>query len=161
MIIICDTSPLIALSLCNELRFLDILFKDVIVPEKVFDEIMGPGKPEAEKIAAWVQGKVQKAAKEQMRRALALSLDAGESEAIALFWEKSADFLLIDEQKGRRIAARHGIKVVGTLGILLLAKQKGLVKVIKPHIELLRRSSIRISEYLYQKALEIAGEAPL
>jgi predicted nucleic acid-binding protein len=137
-----------------------MLFKDVIVPEKVFDEIIGPGKPETEKIAAWAKGKVQKAAKEQMQQALNFSLDAGESEAIALFWERSADFLLIDEQKGRRIATQHGIKVIGTLGILVLAKQKGLIKVIRPYIELLRRSSIRVSNYLYQKALEIAGEAP-
>jgi predicted nucleic acid-binding protein len=158
MIIVCDSSPLVALSLCKGLRFLDLLFKDVIVPRNVYNEINKAGKPETGNIAAWAKGKVQQAGSQQMLRALGFSLDAGESEAIALFWEKSGDFLLIDEQKGRKIAVRNGIKVIGTLGILLLAKQNGLIKTIRSPIELLRRSPIHISDRLYQKALEMAGE---
>jgi predicted nucleic acid-binding protein len=159
MIIVCDSSPLVALSLCKGLRFLDLLFKDVIVPQNVYNEINEAGKPEMGTITAWAKGKVQRAGNMQMLQALGLSLDAGESEAIALYWEKSGDLLLIDEQKGRRIAARNSIKIIGTLGILLLAKRKGRIKTIKFPIELLRRSSIRISDRLYQKALEMAGEA--
>jgi predicted nucleic acid-binding protein len=158
MIIVCDSSPLVALSLCKGLCFLDLLFKDVIVPQNVYNEIDEPGKPETENITAWAKNKVQRAGNQQMLQALSLSLDAGESEAIALYWEKSGDFLLIDEQKGRKIAARNGIKIIGALGILLLAKQKGLIKTIRSSIELLRRSPIRISDRLYQKALEMAGE---
>jgi predicted nucleic acid-binding protein len=158
MIIICDSSPLVALSLCKGLRFLDLLFKDVIVQQYVYHEINEPGKPETENITLWAKGKVQQAGNQQMLQALGLSLDPGESEAIALYWEKSGDLLFIDEQKGRRIASRNGIKVIGTLGILLLAKQKGLIKSIKSPIQLLRRSPIRISDRLYQKALEMAGE---
>jgi predicted nucleic acid-binding protein len=158
MLIVCDSSPLVALSLCNELGLLDLLFKDVIVPEKVYAEINEPGKPEAETVTAWAQGKVRRAGNRQMLQALGLALDAGESEAIALYWETSADFLLIDEQRRRKIAAQNDIKVIGTLGILLLAKQKGLITAVKPLIELLYQSSIRISNYLYQKTLEMAKE---
>jgi predicted nucleic acid-binding protein len=159
MIIVCDSSPLVALSLCKGLRFLDLLFKDVIVPQNVYNEINEPGKPETENITAWAKGKVQQAVNQQLLQALSFSLDAGESEAIALYWEKSGDFLLIDEQKGRKIAARNGIKIIGALGILLLAKRQGLITTIKTPIELLRHSSIRISDRLYQKALEMADEA--
>jgi predicted nucleic acid-binding protein len=159
MIIVCDSSPLVALSLCKGLGFLELLFTDVIVPQNVYNEINEPGKPETENITAWAKGKVQRAGNQQMLQALSLSLDAGESEAIALYWEKSGDFLLIDEQKGRKIALRNNMKVIGSLGILLLAKQKGLIKTIGPHIELLHRSPIRISDRLYQRALAIAGEA--
>jgi predicted nucleic acid-binding protein len=159
MIIVCDSSPLVALSLCKGLRFLDLLFKDVIGPQNVYDEINEPGKPETENITAWAKNKVQRAGNQQMLQALSLSLDAGESEAIALYWEKSGDFLLIDEQKGRRIAARNGIKIIGALGILLLAKQKGHIKTIRSSLEMLRRSPIRISDRLYAKVLEIAGES--
>jgi predicted nucleic acid-binding protein len=158
MIIVCDASPLIALSLCNKLDLLDTLFKEVVLPERVYQEVSREGKPEAGKIAAWARGKVQKVGKQPLFQAINLSLDAGESEAITLYWEKAADFLLIDEQRGRRIAAQNGIKIIGTLGILLLAKEKGLVDVIKPFLDQLWASPIRISDSLYQDILKLAGE---
>jgi predicted nucleic acid-binding protein len=158
MLIICDSSPLVALSLCNELSLLDTLFNDVVVPEKVYNEINKTGKPEAGNIAAWAQGKVRRAGNQQVLQAINITLDSGESEAIALYWENEADFLLIDEQKGRKIAAQNGIKIIGTLGVLLLAKQKGLITAVKPFVGLLRQSPVRISDYLYQKILEMAKE---
>jgi predicted nucleic acid-binding protein len=158
MLIICDSSPLVALSLCKELRLLDTLFSEVIVPEQVYNEINKPGKPEAGNITAWARGKVRQAGNQQMLQAINLTLDSGESEAIALYWEKAADFLLIDEQRGRKIAAQSGIKIIGTLGVLLLAKRKGFISAIRPFVDLLRRSPVRISDYLYQKTLEIAEE---
>jgi predicted nucleic acid-binding protein len=158
MIIVCDASPLIALSLCDKLELLDILFKEVLIPEMVYKEVSREGKPESGKIAAWAQGKVQKAEKQPLFQVVNLSLDAGESEAISLYWEKSADFLLIDEQRGRRIAAQSGIKIIGTLGILLLAKEKGLVNAVKPFLDQLWESPIRISDTLYQDILRLANE---
>jgi predicted nucleic acid-binding protein len=158
MLIICDSSPLVALSLCKELRLLDALFGNVIVPEKVYNEINKLGKPEAGNIAAWAQGKIHRAENQQIEEALNLSLDAGESEAIALYWEKSADFLLIDEQKGRKIAVQKGIRIIGTVGILLRAKQECLITTVRPFVDLLRNSPIHISDDLYRKALELARE---
>jgi predicted nucleic acid-binding protein len=158
VIIVCDASPLIALSLCDKLDLLDTIFKEVVVPEMVYQEVSREGKPEAGKIAAWAQGKVQKAGKQPLFQAVNLSLDAGESEVIALYWERSADFLLIDEQRGRRIAAQSGIKIIGTLGILLLAKEKGLVNAVKPFLDQLWESPIRISDFLYQDILKLANE---
>jgi hypothetical protein len=58
MIIVCDASPLIALSVCDKLDLLDTLFKEVVIPEGVYSEVSREGKPEAGKIAAWAQGKV-------------------------------------------------------------------------------------------------------
>jgi predicted nucleic acid-binding protein len=158
MIIVCDASPLIALSLCNKLDLLDTLFKEVVIPEQVYHEAILEGKPEAGKIAVWAQGKVQRAEKQPLFQAINLSLDVGESEAITLYWEKSADFLLIDERRGRRIAAQNSIKNIGTLGILLLAKEKGLIDMVKPFWDQLWASPIRISNSLYQNILNLAGE---
>jgi predicted nucleic acid-binding protein len=130
----------------------------VIIPEMVYKEVSREGKPEAGKIVAWAQGKVQKTGKQPLFQAVNLSLDAGESEAIALYWERCADFLLIDEQRGRRLAAQSGIKIIGTLGILLLAKEKGLVNAVKPFLDQLWESPIRISDLLYQDILKLANE---
>jgi predicted nucleic acid-binding protein len=158
MIIVCDASPLIAFSICDKLDLLDTLFKEVVIPEMVYTEVSPEGKPEASKIAAWAQGKIQKAGKQSLFQVVNLNLDAGESEAIALYWEKSADFLLIDEQRGRRLATQSGIKIIGTLGILLLAKEKGLVNAVKPFLDQLWESPIRISNLLYQDILKLANE---
>jgi predicted nucleic acid-binding protein len=158
MIVICDASPLVALSLCDKLDLLDAIFQEVVVPITVYREASMEGKPESDKIAAWAQGKVQKAASQPLVQAVNISLDAGESEAITLYWEKSADFLLIDEKRGRRIAAQEGIKIIGTLGLLLLAKDKGLVSAIKPFLDKLLNSPIRLSDTLYRDILNLAIE---
>jgi predicted nucleic acid-binding protein len=85
-------------------------------------------------------------------------LGKGETEAIALYWEKSADYLLVDEDKGRRFAKNNGITVIGSLGILLLAKEKRLITSVRPFIQILRASNIRIAEFLYQSILRLAKE---
>jgi predicted nucleic acid-binding protein len=99
MIIVCDCSPLVALSLCDQLSLLDRIFNDVVIPEQVYKEASVTGKPEAAKIAAYSQGKVLRAEKPKPDRLQRISLDKGEAEAIALYWEKSADYLLIDEDR--------------------------------------------------------------
>jgi len=158
MIVICDASPLIALSVVNKLDLLECLFEKVLVPVSVFNELTIAGKPEALRLAAWMQGKVFAAEDKQLVRSFSLSLDIGESEAMALYFEKKADYLLIDEKKGRKIAAYNKMNVVGSLGILLLSKQKGLIPSVKPLLECLQQSYIRISGKLYLKTLELAKE---
>ena len=75
-----------------------------------------------------------------------------------LYFEKKADFLLIDEKKGRKIAAYNKINIIGSLGILLLSKQKDLIPLVKPFLNCLQQSHIRISDELYLKTLELAEE---
>ena len=82
-------------------------------------------------------------------------MDRGESEAIALMNEIGADYLLIDERIGTRVARTYGIQTIGLLGILIKCKQKGIVESIKPIIQKLRtEAGFWISEKLYQRILE-------
>jgi predicted nucleic acid-binding protein len=158
MLITCDSSPLIALAKCDKLYILDSLFDKVIIPKQVYHEFSVSGKPQAVVIAEWAVGKIDEPGEANLLRANALSLGPGETAAIALYWEKSADFLLIDERKGRRIAAQNGIKIIGIAGILLAAKNKGLIDQVKPFLDLLLNSSYYISNTLYQIALKSAKE---
>lgn len=87
-----------------------------------------------------------------------LKLDLGESEAIVLANNIDADLIIIDERKARRIAKDIGLNVTGTLGILVEAKQRGLVKELKPLLDKLIKNKIRISKKLYQDILELANE---
>jgi predicted nucleic acid-binding protein len=120
MIVVCDSSPVIALALCDCLPLLDTLFHEVGIPHRVYEEMTISGKPEAKKIAAWGQGKAAAVKDMRLRNAFGLVLDAGESEAMALYWEKGADFLLIDEKKGRTIAIQSGMQITGSLGVFAL-----------------------------------------
>jgi predicted nucleic acid-binding protein len=158
MRIVCDASPVIALALCDKLAVLDKLFDDALIPLSVFNELTVPNKHAADKIALWARGRTVEASDKDLVRSFSMVLDAGEAEAIALYKEKGAAYLLIDEKKGRKIASRHGVKIIGTLGVLLAAKEKGLLELIKPSIEMLQKTPLRISDALFQKALDLAGE---
>jgi len=67
-------------------------------------------------------------------------------------------FYLIDEKRGRIIALRNGIKTIGTVGILLSAKQRGLIMQVKPLLDILVNNGFRISDTFYQQILGRAGE---
>jgi predicted nucleic acid-binding protein len=158
MIVVCDSSPVIALATLDALDLLDKLFEEVVIPHHVFDEMTIPGKPESVRIRLWAEGKVVESKDRLLMQAFNLTVDAGEAEAMSLYRERNADFLLIDEKKGRRIALHNHIQVIGSLGILLLSKQRGLLAAIKPLLDVLQQSHIRISHELYRKALTLAGE---
>jgi predicted nucleic acid-binding protein len=158
VIIVCDTSPIVALVVCGKLDLLDRLFSEVYIPKSVYDELTVSDKPGAAEISEWAIGKVRSVQDTQLDRVLSLGLDLGEAEALALYWKKAADYLLIDEKRGRTIAVLNGVNAIGTLGILLLAKSKGLLPLIKPSLDLLKKSSIRISSNLYERVLVAAGE---
>lgn len=88
-------------------------------------------------------------------------LDLGESEAIYLSDSGKADLLLMDEERGREVAMRMGIRVMGTIGILTLVHEDGLMskEEIRSAIEVLRDSGRHISERLYEQLLRLIDKS--
>jgi predicted nucleic acid-binding protein len=85
-------------------------------------------------------------------------LDRGEAEVIVLAREISADWVIIDEEAGRSYARHFNLTLTGTLGILLRAKQDGLIPEIKPLLERLLASGVWVSKWVFDDVLALAGE---
>ncbi|MCK7575044.1 MAG: DUF3368 domain-containing protein [Chromatiales bacterium] len=157
MILVADCSALIALATCDALPLLDQLFGQVVVPEAVYREAVVGSKPEAERLRHYLHGRVH-ALDPELPILLDGFSDAGETEAMLLYRQLRADYLLIDDRRGRRMAQINNIQVIGSLGVLLGAKRAGLIEVVKPYVQRLSASDLYLSDTLVSTVLEIAGE---
>ena len=158
MIIISDTSPITNLYQVGQLSLLQQLYGRVIIPPAVWDELSS--LTEQAKLLEdepWLEV----VAPTDMKRLSLLSdqLDPGEAEAIVLAFELEADYLLIDEQTGRKVAQEQGLRITGVLGLLLQAKKQNLIQSVKPLIDrLVQEVGFRIHPDLVKRVLELAGE---
>ena len=89
---------------------------------------------------------------------LELQIDKGESSAIALALEIPGSTVILDDFKARKIAIKLGIQVTGTLGVIIRARQKGIISSIKPILGKLKQTNFRLSTELESEALMMAGE---
>lgn len=162
MIVISDTTPLISLMKIESLDILEKMYKEIIVPKAVYDELIINMDYQSEidiiQKCTFLQTKIVKENLSVSLLQKQLKLDLGESEAIVLANSIDADLIIIDERKARRIAKDIGLNVTGTLGILVEAKQHGLVKELKPLLDKLIKNEIRISKKLYQDILGLVNE---
>ena len=157
MIIVADASPLVALAVCDCLHILENLFEEVKVAQAVYDEVTVKNKPSANKLNEYLQGKVSNLTLDDYIIS-GDTLDEGELKSIALYKQLDADYLLIDEKAGRRVAKLNQIKIIGSLGVLIEAKKKGILPILRPKIEILRESKIHFSNSLLDYALRAVNE---
>ena len=159
--IVSNTSPIINLACIDRLDLLPSLFGEIVVPDAVFHEIAvavpnAPGASDV-RMAPWIHR--HSVANQPLVASLRLELDPGEAEAIACALEANARLLLIDERRGRLVAQRLGLSVMGLVGALLLARKQGLIESIRPLLDDLRRvAGFWVSDVLYHRALYDAGE---
>jgi predicted nucleic acid-binding protein len=85
-------------------------------------------------------------------------LGQGELEAMALCKRLQADRMLVDDYRARKVAHLNDIEVIGSLGILLRAKEVGLITELRPLVTTIRAAGIRYSDELVEEALHLAGE---
>jgi len=147
--IISDTSCLILLDKIGELELLKRLFGTIIITKTISEEFN-------QDLPDWFE--IQSPTNKTYQKILEASLDKGEASAIALAIEEADCLLIIDDLKGRNFAEQLGLKVTGTLGVLIDAKLSGFLKSVKPSLEKIRNTNFRLTNDLERKALAKAGE---
>jgi len=148
-VIISDTSCLIILTKIGALDLLHQLYKRVTITKDILLEY-GDNLPE------WV--KIQKVKDRYRQQLLEMHIDSGEASAIALALETPKNIVILDDYKARKVAELLGISVTGTIGVIIKAKNSGIVPSIKPYLEKIRETNFRISDELEQIALGEANE---
>ena len=159
-LIIADTGPLIALAVSGQLKLLQQLFEQTLIPEAVLNELcISSSRPGAVALASALDaGWLKTVASEPPAKRLLRTLDQGEAEAITLAGHQNLP-LLIDEARGRIAARKEGIKFFGTGALLIQAKRQKLIPEVKPVLDQMKASGYRISPPLRQEILDRAGEA--
>lgn len=148
-IFICDTSCLILFSKIDELHILKQLAVEVNITSIVQQEF---GRP----LPDWIN--IKDPLDPHYRRILEMEIDRGEASSIALALEMENSILIIDDLKGRKIAQRLSLRFSGSFGLILKAKQNGIIKSVMPVIQKVRNTNFRFSEDLFDTIIEEAGE---
>ena len=160
-IVVGDAGPLIALGRLRKLELLPRLFHKVIVPRAVFQETqIRPDLADARAIlAAERSGAFVLDDSPPKLETLPPDADLGEGETAAIALAAAYGHgVLIDEKHGRAVAVMLHLKVIGTVGVLLIARQRGLIPALKPLLEELSASGHHLSPGLVAAALRQAGE---
>lgn len=157
MIIVSNTSPINNLAAIGYLHLLEQLYNTVYIPEGVYQELMAVETPVTVstlvKSTQWI--KVENITNPVQVTLLQQQLHRGEAEAIALAIQLNAELLLIDEKRGRMVADNLNLKITGVLGILIKAKNQGLIPAIKPLLKQLKnKAGFWIKPELYINILE-------
>lgn len=158
--VVVDSGPLITLATIGRLTLLQDLFREIVVPQAVYDEVVahGSGEPGSVETSAATWIRMYHVRDELAVNLLQESLGAGESEAIVLAQELHAKYAIIDDALARRRAEHVGLRLTGTLGVLLMAKAAGLIPAVKPILDELRSTDFRMSDRVYRNVVREAGE---
>lgn len=159
--LVINTGPIIALvAATGSLGWLASLYRNVWLPHEVDEELSvgGPISPEPALVRA--AGDVIRLLPplRGLPAFLTHELDRGEASVIQTALERDVATVAIDEKAGRRVARLHGLKVTGSLGILVRAKKEGLLAGLDQSIRRMRSQGIWLSEDLIRQALAEVGE---
>ena len=137
------------LSKIGKIEILNSLFTEVFTTPEVAEEY-------GENIPDFI--KILEVSSLQKQKILALNIDDGESSAIALALKYVDCLIILDDYKARKVAQNLSLKVIGTLGVIIRAKQKGLFESVKPILQKIKETNFRISEELEKEILKLSDE---
>lgn len=148
-VIISDTSCLILLDKIGELELLNKLFGQILITIEISNEFK-------KELPDWFS--IAESTNKTYQKILEASLDKGEASAIALAIEQTDCLLIIDDYKGRKYAEQLGIKITGTLGVIIDAKLSGHIESVKPMLAKIKETDFRLTDELEKRTLEKSNE---
>ena len=148
-LIIADTSCFIILSKIDELELLQKIYVQIVTTSDIAIEF-------GEVLPDWVI--IKNVSNKNYQDILELQLDKGESSAIALALEIENCTIILDDYKARKVAQKLNISITGTIGVIVKAKQLGIIKSVQPILEKIRNSNFRLSKELENQALSLSNE---
>lgn len=163
MIVVSDTSPIRALTHLGRLDLLRRFYDEVVVPPLVRDELEFPARRKMPAVRLDALQGVRVAAPAGIHPQLRSlpDLHQPEVQALSLAVELSAGAILLDDLPARRAAATLGLRPMGTLGVLIRAKEQGLLPALRPEIVRLRGDlGFFLSDGIVARALARVGETP-
>ena len=146
---IADTSCFIILSKIDELELLQNIYVQIVTTSDIAIEF-------GEVLPDWVI--IKNVSNKNYQDILELQLDKGESSAIALALEIENCTIILDDYKARKVAQKLNISITGTIGVIVKAKQLGIIKSVQPILEKIRNSNFRLSKELENQALSLSNE---
>jgi predicted nucleic acid-binding protein len=158
-LVVADAGPLIGLAIIGGLPWIERLFQEVLIPEAVAAELcLDSAMPGAAALAAARdRGWLKIVAVAEVPAHLLATVDRGEAEAITLA-KRHAVPMLIDESRGRTAARSEGVQVFGSGAVLIRAKERRIIRQVRPHLDALTQAQYRLSEALRHEILRQAGE---
>jgi len=161
VIVVSDSSPLIALARIGRLSLLASLYRRILIPPEVHHEVTVAGHdlPGAREVrnAGWIEVATRRSSAYTSLEQTCRGLGAGERGAIFLAKGLPADLILLDEWKARRIAQEAGLSIIGCLGVLEASTRKGLISDLRQAYMDLLRQGIRFDLRLLQDSLARFG----
>lgn len=157
--VVVNNTPLVALWVLGRLDLFERLYGEILIPQAVYEEFVATERALRQAgldSAPWI--KVVSLTDPQRARVY-VGLDQGEAQVLALAQERAARLVIIDERKGRRYARRLDMPLAGALGVLLLAKERGLVQDLAPLIKELQDAGLYLEQVLVTRVLTLAGES--
>lgn len=147
--IVSDTSCFIILSNIEEIDLLQKTFGEIITTKEVIVEF-------GEELPSWIQ--VKSPTDKYRQRILETQVDKGEASAIALALDFPESMIILDDLKARKVAENLGIAITGNIGVIIIAKKRGVINSIKPFLEEIRMTNFRVSQDIEKQALKEAEE---
>ena len=157
--VVVNSTPLIALCKVGKLELLKLCYQEIIIPQAVYSEICAKNDAVEKQIRnnlSWIHiVSVQSDSDKKMYKA---KLHAGEVEVMILAQEIDADLVIIDDGPARKTAEYLGLKLTGTIGTLIMAKQNGDLNAVMPVIDAIKENGFHIDGKLESMVRKLAGE---
>ena len=158
--VVLNATPIISLNAIGRLDLLEKLYNKIYIPQAVYEEVCVDGDEVIDKnnLLSFPKFSIERISNNDAKKYFSASLHKGEVETMILASELGVDLCIIDDQVARNHAKFLGLKVTGTLGVLVKSKEKGIVESVTPLMDTLIQRGIYVSNKLYEDIQKITCE---